>query len=315
MNLKWIRNFVEVARIGNVTRAASQLNIAQPALSRQIRQLEAALGVKLLEKEGRGIVVTESGLLALRYAERITGTVDRLAQETKARAAVPTGAAALGAPPSIGQILFSPLIRRYRAEYPDVRLRFLESTSSLVKWLADGTIDLAILSGTTPTDDINLVRVPLVNERLYFVYPIIHRNFGPSCTIEDLVDLPFVFPAGRTQARDAIEAQARLLGREANIVVEAESLPLVVDLVRDRVAYSILPYSAVSKTVIGGDVGISLVRDRSIQRVMAYMADRPMSRAVSELARMVRMEFARLHEAGLFGATAQIPGDAPDRPA
>ena len=108
MDLKQIEYFVRVAELGSFTRAAIALNVAQPALSRQIRLLEVELRQNLLKRNGRGATPTEAGLLLLEHGRGILHQVERT-HEALGRARIDlTGRVALGLPPSVARVLTVP---------------------------------------------------------------------------------------------------------------------------------------------------------------------------------------------------------------
>src|SRR5262245_24461103 len=100
MDLKEMRYFSYVARAGSFSRAASELRIAQPALSRQIRKLEDRLGVKLLVRHGRGVRLTSAGAVLLEGTETISDFLARLGERVLAGGDVAVGHVSLGVPPA-----------------------------------------------------------------------------------------------------------------------------------------------------------------------------------------------------------------------
>ena len=109
MDIKQLRVFSSIAEYGSFSRAAVALSVAQPALSRQIKSLEAELGIQLLYRNGRGIVLTEAGKLLDRYAKGILESVTRATSEIAALRSSPRGNVIIGMPPSVGFVLTVPL--------------------------------------------------------------------------------------------------------------------------------------------------------------------------------------------------------------
>jgi len=141
-----LRYFVSIAETGSFTKSALQNNIAQSALSRRVRDLEADLGVQLFYRNGRGVLLTEVGETFLARARGILADMESLRQEVVRSAGVLEGTVTLGVPPSVGLILLAPLLSQVRADYPGIRMRVLEAFSGHVAdWLANGKVDLAVL--------------------------------------------------------------------------------------------------------------------------------------------------------------------------
>src|SRR3954468_12027194 len=126
MNLKQLQYFVQVARHGSLSRAATALRIGQPALSRHIRALEVDLRRSLFHRNGRGVVLTDAGARFLSYAQGM------LSQMQGARAALEgsddevTGSVAVGLPASVGRALTVPLAQAFQLRYPKARMSIVE---------------------------------------------------------------------------------------------------------------------------------------------------------------------------------------------
>ncbi len=104
MDLRQIRYFVAVAERGGFAAAASTLNVAQSALSRHVKELEAELGGALLERGARGVSVTESAKVLLARGRWLLGTIDDIKAEVRTENREPSGTVQIGAPPSLGDI-------------------------------------------------------------------------------------------------------------------------------------------------------------------------------------------------------------------
>src|SRR3546814_14168642 len=126
MDTRALRYFVHVAQLKSFSRAAAHLRIAQPALSRQIRNLEDELGVQLLTRSVRGVQMTEAGALLLERAEVILDQIKKARLEVAAEAGEPSGRLTLAVTPAAGPMLVPPLVERCEASFPKVSLRFVE---------------------------------------------------------------------------------------------------------------------------------------------------------------------------------------------
>src|SRR3569623_2994352 len=146
MELKELRNFMRVAHSGSVSRAAQDLRLAQPALSRQIRKLEHELGVPLFSRHGRGMRLSAAGARLLERAEAIAQLVQQPSQEIREDRSPARGRLVLGVPPAAGRLLVSYFVERFRQTWPDTPLHMREGVgSSLQEWLHDKRVDLAQL--------------------------------------------------------------------------------------------------------------------------------------------------------------------------
>ena len=128
MDLKQLEYFVRVAELGSFTRASIALDIAQPALSRQVRLLEVELRQNLLVRNGRGAAPTEAGKLLLEHARGILHQVERAREELGRVRGALAGRVAIGLPPSLARVLTVPLTRAFRQQrrgFIDLRPRSL----------------------------------------------------------------------------------------------------------------------------------------------------------------------------------------------
>ena len=119
MELKQLGYFLGVAESGSFSKAAVRLSVAQPILSRQIKLLESELGVELLYRNGRGVVLSEAGKMLETYARSVAQLVEKAQSEIGALRAEPQGRVAIAMPPSIGWMLTGPLVLRCREAFPE----------------------------------------------------------------------------------------------------------------------------------------------------------------------------------------------------
>jgi LysR family nitrogen assimilation transcriptional regulator len=138
MELRELRNFMRVARAGRVSRAAGELRLAQPALSRQIRKLENELGVSLFTRHGRGVRLSAAGSLLLERAEAITHLVHQTGEEIREDRSPARYRITLGVPPAAGRLLIPPFVERFHQAWPQTTLHMREGvSSSLQEWLLE----------------------------------------------------------------------------------------------------------------------------------------------------------------------------------
>ena len=143
MNIRQLHYFLQVAEQKSFTRAAAVLHVAQPALSRSVRALEADLGVALFERSERGVALTDAGHLLKRRAADLLAEFAHVRDEVGARARELGGEFMFGMPPSMQHLATLPLLRAFRREHPGVLLRFTEGISvTLSEGLQAGRIDI-----------------------------------------------------------------------------------------------------------------------------------------------------------------------------
>src|SRR5260370_9907125 len=122
MDLKQLEYFRHVAELGSFTRAASFLSVVQPALSRQVRQLEVELGQTLFERNGRGVALTDAGTRLLEHTPGILLQVGRARQDLEDQKNGDSGHFVLGLPPTLGRSVTAPLLKAFGRLMPNARL-------------------------------------------------------------------------------------------------------------------------------------------------------------------------------------------------
>ena len=136
MDLKQLEYFVRVAESGSFTRAAIALDVAQPALSRQVRLLEVELRQILLLRNGRGATPTEAGKLLLAHGRGILYQVESAREELGQVRGSLAGRVAIGLPPTLARVLTVPLTRAFRQQLPNAQLSISEGLSVAIAGVA-----------------------------------------------------------------------------------------------------------------------------------------------------------------------------------
>lgn len=302
MDFRQLRYFLEVAAHQNFSRAAEKLHVAQPAVSRHIHRLEQELGVELFSRVGRGVVLTKAGMLMSEQAASILRQVERARDAVAAEGLVPQGTVSIGAPPSVGYVLFPMLIEAYQARYPNVTVRLVEGmTRNLIECLQADSIDIALVStaaASSNENDRDLVYNAIAREDMY----LFGARGGPclprEISVTTLSGLPLILTGKPNAAREVLEHAAGNAGVKLKVAVEIESLMVMKELVRRGKGYAVAPYSA-----LHGDMDsyvIARVKNVSIIRMLVRRSDRPATPAMSELMRIATEKLEELKRAGIF---------------
>jgi LysR family transcriptional regulator, nitrogen assimilation regulatory protein len=248
MDLKQLEYFVRVAELGSFTRAAVALDVAQPALSRQVRLLEVELRQNLLTRNGRGAAPTEAGRLLLAHGRGILHQVERAREELGRVRGALAGRVAVGLPPSVAKVLAVPLIREFRQRMPEATLSITEGLSvAMHESLATGRLDIALLYNPGPSAGVELT--PLLEESLF----VVQRRAGAAppakprpIALRDVASLPLVIPSRPNAIRMLVEAEMANLGCRPLIALEIDGVPAILDLVEDGAGSAVLSRNAVA---------------------------------------------------------------------
>lgn len=190
--LRALECLVALVDTGTVTKAAASLHLSQPALSHQIASLERELGTPVVERRSRGIRVTAAGLAVSEEARVALKAASRAVQVGRHVGAGRSGRLRLACAETMTVWLLVPVLRRWRAQRPDVQLDLMEFTSSdkMVEILMADQADLVI--GPEPTSTTAHLEV-LGDEEMVVVASDAHRFASrPSVTVADLAGEPFV---------------------------------------------------------------------------------------------------------------------------
>ena len=301
MDLRQLRYFVAIAETGNVRQAADRVRVAQSALSRHVRALEAELGVRLLDRHARGVSLTGAGERLNLRAVEILRRVDEMRAEIIAAGELPAGAVSVGTSPATSRLLYGRLAERMGEDLPRVVLDFVEGASHwLLEGLDAGRLDLAILVNPEPRASLKLD--PLVNEQVYLLAASGDRRLPRGrASVEDLRDLPLVLfprPAG---SRMEFEHAAAAAGFPLSIAHEVQSQDVLRDFVVRGLGYGLLPYSSMRPEQAGKRIKAVAVDGLALTRTLVRREDRPMSPAVAEVAGRIKRIVDALAASGTFG--------------
>ncbi|MES2972677.1 MAG: LysR substrate-binding domain-containing protein [Pseudomonadota bacterium] len=248
MDLKQLEYFVRVAELGSFTRASVALDVAQPALSRQVRLLEVELRQNLLTRNGRGATPTEAGKLLLEHGRGILHQVERAREELGRVRGALAGRVAIGLPPSVAKVLTVPLTREFRTRMPEASLSISEGLSvSMMESLTTGRLDIALLYNATPSADAEVT--PLLEEELFLVQRRAGKPAGSALgkpvTLRDVAALPLVIPSRPNAIRMLVETEMANLASRPNIALEIDGVSAILDLVADGAGSAVLSRNAV----------------------------------------------------------------------
>jgi LysR family nitrogen assimilation transcriptional regulator len=251
MTPRQLKYFIEIARQLSFTKASAILHVTQPALSRQMQELESALGVKLFTRSDLGVGLTAAGR---HLSERAPGLLEAFRQvslDVAALADAPAGRLRIGVPPSLCDLVTTPSAHQYALEHPNVSLSITEASSAeLTEHIAAGALDFAIVAASDSTARFR--RIPLLREPMVLASPP-QTVSGP-----DPVDASFLAPLQLVASRQP-NALRRILddamaeiGVKPHIVLEASSVRLLTQITHQGTGRCVLPYSAVARMVSEG---------------------------------------------------------------
>jgi LysR family transcriptional regulator, salicylic acid-responsive activator of bsdBCD len=246
MNTQDLQYFLTIVEEGSITAAAKRLHIAQPPLSRQMKQLETQLGVQLFERGRRKIKITEAGNLLRNRAEQILELTNSTIRELKEFETGLRGSLSIGAVTSSWVTLLPDLIRIFRDRYPHVQFYLREGESRRITELLDkGIVDIGMVRVPFDTEIYESIELP--REPLVIAFKAGHRNsIGSNSTeinLTELADKPLMI---HRKYKGMLLEHCHTIGFTPTILCESDDvLPLLAWAVAD-VGIALVPRSAVS---------------------------------------------------------------------
>lgn len=238
MEFKQLEYFVRVAEAGSFTKASAILHVAQPALSRQIRQLEESLDTRLFTRNGRGAVVTEAGQRLLVQSRGILRQVARAREEIEGIRGTTVGRTAIGMPWTIASYFTLPLVKRFREQLPNVELTIVQGRSAALQdWLSSGRIDLAVLYDAPFSPQTE--KVHLATEKLVLVEPADSACSSPI-SLDEIRSIPLIMPSQPNTVRMLVEMELGRLGHKPHIAMEIDNVANILELVSSGFGRAIL---------------------------------------------------------------------------
>jgi DNA-binding transcriptional LysR family regulator len=257
MDLRQLEIFARVAALGSFSRAAEALGLSQPTVSEHIRGLESELGLRLLDRLGRGAVATRAGELLLEYALRM------LALQREARQALAgfqgrmAGALPVGASTIPGEYLLPRLVGRFREKYPEITVSLLIADSAtVIDWVASGRVEVGVAGARPPHRPVEYRELSLDEEVL--VVPAGHRWQGRAeVSLAELAGEPMVVRERGSGTRAALEAALAEAGLELGrlrVVGEMGSTQAIKQAVKAGLGVSVVSAVAVEEEARSGSL-------------------------------------------------------------
>jgi LysR family nitrogen assimilation transcriptional regulator len=295
MDIRELRNFIHIARLQSLSRAAAELRIAQPALSRQIRKLEGELGVKLLRRHARGVELTSAGAAVLKRAEFLIQTVRQIKDDVSRDPDFVAGHVAIAAPPAAGGIVVPSVVAELARTHPEISLRILEAVGGALQDLATaGKADVIIVHNPAPNAGLRIE--PLLEEAMFVVSPPGPQGGRHSYAIKELLQLPLILPSYPHYSRLILEQMAARHGIALNVVMEADGAALTRSLIAAGLGHGVMTLVPVHKEAERGELVAVPISGRNFHSTLAlaFRRDLPVSAAGNVVVATIRKTVASL---------------------
>lgn len=254
MEFRQLEVFLEIARTMNFTRAAENLHIAQPAISKSIQKLEQELQLTLIDRTSKQISLTPEGKVFLHHAKAILTQVNDMKTEMYELRGLEKGEIRIGLPSMFGSYYFPPLIKEFKKSYQHLQISVVEEGTMQIQRLVERKeIDLGIILVDEPPEELDYY--PLLQEEMVVCVPVSH-SFAQKrfVTYHDLIQEPLVlFKEGYFQ-RHLILESSKITGVSPNVTFSSNQLSLIISLVREGLGITLF-----LRTVVDSDPNLTAI--------------------------------------------------------
>jgi len=294
MDLKQIKTFSLVAKHKSFSQASKILNIAQPAVSRQVQALEQEFKTKLLYRTTRGVELTDKGKVLVSMGEKILTMAEEIREALVDPDQPVPSEVTIGILPSVMAFFTAPLLEECRRSYPHVTVHVAEGVDPLLKeWLAAGKIDLGIMTdkGSEP----EFVQVPLASEELILVSdPRQIMCEEDAISASDLANIPIIIGRGFQERIDPI---LKRNGVHIPYVMASDNIKMIREMIGRSPYYTILTREYISREIDEGTLKMRPIKDPALTRQLVLATDRrrPTTQAMKAVASLVRSHAKKLN--------------------
>jgi DNA-binding transcriptional LysR family regulator len=266
MNRNHLALFQAVAEAGSISGGAERARVSQPAVSKQIAELESALGVRLLERLPRGCRLTEAGTLLAGYANRWRSIEAEAEHAIKAFRGLKRGRLAIGASMTIGGYLLPESIAAFHRRFPEIELQVtISNTQSIREALLGGAIDLGLTEGAIEDDE--LESTVFFQDEIVVIapanHPLVKRK---NVSVREVCREPLILREEGSGTRAVVERALRRKGFKVQPLLSLASPEAIRNLVATGIGLAFVSRLIAEMELRAGRLGIVSLKDFAIQR-------------------------------------------------
>ncbi|HMK56664.1 MAG TPA: LysR family transcriptional regulator [Dissulfurispiraceae bacterium] len=291
MNFYQLTYFRKVAETGSISRAAEELLLTQPAVSKQIKALEDELGEKLFDRLGKRLFLTRSGELLYSRAEKILQSVDEAKSAVKDMSAECAGELVIGTSDHISIHRLPEILKDYITTFPKVDLKLrCHRSETVLEMVNRNMVDLGVI--TLPKVPPHIVSKPIWKDPMSLVYQKCHP-LGSIKTprLKDAAKYGMILPDAATETRQMIETAYRNKKLGINVTMEVAYIETIKSLVKSGLGISILPDKAMEDEAKSGALSKSKLADTTFTRNLGavYLKDKYLSKPAKEFLNLLEL--------------------------
>jgi LysR family transcriptional regulator, low CO2-responsive transcriptional regulator len=266
VTLRQLRTFKTVADLTSFSLAAQRLKLSQPSVSYQVKELEEAVGLPLLDRLGKRVELTEAGALLYGYARRMLDTLDEATVAIEEMRGIQRGTLRVGASTTVGIYLLPAALGAFKKLHPGLVISLEIGTRARVQeQVLDNAIDLAVVGPASKDPDLTIV--PFLSDELVVVAPAGHSLANKrGLTLKDLAREPFIMRESTSGSRWSLEKEARKAGAKLVAAMELGSNGAIKHAVESGLGLAVLSRYAIALELASGRLIELKVRGFPIRR-------------------------------------------------
>ncbi|RAS88347.1 LysR family transcriptional regulator [Priestia endophytica] len=247
VDIRQLEYFVAVAEQESFTKAAANVHLSQPALSKIVKNLEEELKVELFDRSTRKLKLTDAGEIVYQEALKLTASLTDLTLRLDNLMNSPTGTIRIGIPPLIGTLFFPSIARSFHNQYPKISLELVEfGAKKLVEFVEEEKVDIAII--VLPVNNPKFEVYPFIQEEFAFFCAKTHKFANrTSLSLKELSEEKFILFSKQFTLHDRIIWECVNAGFTPSVPYESSQWDLISELVAEEFGIAILPQSIYSK--------------------------------------------------------------------
>ncbi|MDQ0243933.1 DNA-binding transcriptional LysR family regulator [Bacillus fengqiuensis] len=276
MDVRQLQYFYEVAKQKSFTKAAEVLHISQPSLSKMVKSLEDEIGIKLIDRSGKRIQLTDAGEIVFQQAEAVLRSLNDLSNSLYDLMNLKRGTIKFGIPPIIGTLFFPRIMKSFRDSYPLIHIQMIEfGAKKMERIVEQGEVDVGVV--LLPVDDTKFEFIPFAKEKLQVVMPKKHsfskRKF---VSLTELKDESFIMFHEDFSMHEIIYNECLRAGFQPNIAYTSSQWDFIGEMVAANLGIALFPQSICQKLnhdqvsiidlddIIPWELGLIIKKDRYI---------------------------------------------------
>jgi DNA-binding transcriptional LysR family regulator len=311
MEIREIRSFMTLAELGSLTQTAQKLHLSPGAIHKQIKVLESELDVRLYEKMGRRVALTQPAKVLLPYVRDLLARYDATIEAMEELKGLKRGVVHIGAGPTISSYVLPSLLKKFRRRFPNIDLVVeTGNTITLIEGLTKGSTDLAML---IPADMPEEEGLSVETSWDFEIVVVSNLPRAPrACSISELQKFPFILWQKGSRVENLIDRYTVEVGLRPRVIMRFDNAEAIKAMIRAGMGISMLPYWAVDSDLKRRALSSIHLTERPllskivlVTRASGYVAN-PVA-AFLEVARNFEFRNPRMMSPHTFSAMSDLP--------